>query len=95
MANTETLNVTLPAHMVAQLHEAVAEGAYASSDELVSEALYEWSLRRQGLEEDVDGLRAAWQEAMEDDGPGIPMDEVFDRVEAKSRAMAEEAELVK
>jgi hypothetical protein len=39
------------------------------------------------LEEDVEGIRRALLEVGDDDGPGIPMEEVFDRLEAKFRAL--------
>jgi hypothetical protein len=43
--------------------------------------------QRAGLEDDVEGVRRALHEVDDDDGPGIPMDEVFDRLEAKFRSL--------
>ena len=73
--------------MVALVRRAVETGEYASSSEVVREALRDWShkrtLRQQGMEE----LRRVWQQAMEDNSPGIPADEVLDRLERKYQAI--------
>lgn len=42
----ERLTVTMPADMAALIKEAVAGGDYASSSEVVREALREWKARR-------------------------------------------------
>jgi hypothetical protein len=43
----------------------------------------------------VDLLRSLWQQAREDNTPGIPIDEAFDRLERKYQALvqADEAAL--
>ncbi len=88
MANSETLSVTLAADILAQVREAVAGGEYVSSNDAISDALLEWSARR-GVEAcDSARLKEAWQQAEDHDGPGIPMDQVMDRLEAKYKALA-------
>jgi antitoxin ParD1/3/4 len=46
MAKVETISVALPPEMATALREAVAGGAYASSSEIVNEALRDWHQQR-------------------------------------------------
>jgi antitoxin ParD1/3/4 len=62
MSTIERLTVTLPAEMAALLKTAVKGGDYASTSEVVREALRDWKLKKalqtQALEElrrDIDG----------------------------------------
>jgi len=87
MANAETLNVTLPEEVLVQVRQAVATGEYDSSNEVIHDALQEWSLRR-SLELNADHVKHAWQEALADHAPHVPMDDVFDRLEARYKAIA-------
>jgi len=95
MPQTETLSVALPAEIIAEVRESVEAGEYASSNELVREALQEWSVRRHLEIADVAALRNALEEVDSPDTVYLPMDEVFDRLEAKYKALAQEASLTK
>jgi antitoxin ParD1/3/4 len=55
--------------MAAMLREAVAGGDYASSSEVVREALRLWKLRRDSQAEAVEELRRAWRDGVAS-GPG-------------------------
>ena len=74
MASVEKISIALPPEMVSLVRQAVETGEYASSSEVVRDALRDWShkrtLRQQGIEE----LREVWQQAMEDHSPGVPAD---------------------
>lgn len=88
MANVEKISIALPAEMVAAVREAVATGEFASSSEVVRDALRDWiqkrTLRRQGLDE----LRQVWRQAMENTRPGVPMKDVLSRLERKYRHLS-------
>lgn len=88
MPSIDKISIALPPEMVSLVRQAVETGEYASSSEVVREALRDWShkrtLRQQGLEE----LRRVWRQAVEDKSPGIPADEVLDRLERKYQAIA-------
>ncbi len=88
MPNVEKISIALPPEMVAVLRQAVETGEYASSSEVVRDALRDWtqkrSLRRQGIDE----LRQVWRQAMADKTPGAPVNEVLNRLERKYRALA-------
>ncbi len=85
---TETVTVELPVELLAQVRGAVEHGDYSSSNEAISDALQGWSERRGAEAEDSSWLREAWQEAENDDRPAVPMDEVFDRLKSKYKAMS-------
>jgi antitoxin ParD1/3/4 len=89
MPNVEKISVALPPEMVAVVRQAVEAGEYASSSEVVREALRDWtqkrSLRQQGVEE----LRQLWREALADKTPGTPAEEVLGRLERKYQALAD------
>jgi antitoxin ParD1/3/4 len=46
MAEIERLTITLPSDMAAVVKSAVADGDYASSSEVVREALRDWKMKR-------------------------------------------------
>ncbi len=89
MSTVEKISIALPPEMVAVVRNAVDTGEYASSSEVVRDALRDWtqkrSLRQQGIEE----LRQVWQQAIKDKSPGEPVDDVLDRLERKYQALAD------
>ena len=87
----EKISIALPPEMVHIVRAAVATGEYASSSEVIRDALRDWtykrSLRMQGIAE----LRGVWQEALSDKTPGISADDVLNRLERKYQAIANAA----
>jgi len=88
MLKTETVTVDLPVELLAQVRGAVEDGDYSSSNEAISDALQGWCERRGVVSEDAERLRDAWQEAEADDRPPVPMEEVFDRLKSRYKAMS-------
>jgi antitoxin ParD1/3/4 len=62
MAEIERLSVALPPPMASSIRQAVADGEYASTSEVVRDALRLWQSRRHLLERDADVLRSRWDE---------------------------------
>jgi antitoxin ParD1/3/4 len=95
MAAAEKISIALPPEMVSLVRDAVATGEYASSSEVIRDALRDWThkrtLRQQGLAE----LRELWQEALHDKTPGVTANDVLDRLERKYQAIADAAGMVK
>jgi antitoxin ParD1/3/4 len=87
MATVEKINVAVPAEVAAIVREAVDAGEFASSSEVVGEALLAWSRMRGGREHATGDLRSAWQTAVNESTPGVPADDVLDRLESKYAAM--------
>jgi antitoxin ParD1/3/4 len=84
MANVEKLSVALTAELAELVRHAVESGDYASTSEVVREALREWRLSRQRRQQHVEELRNVWQEGL-NSGPGLHTDMEGIRQEARRR----------
>jgi antitoxin ParD1/3/4 len=89
MSTIEKISIALPAEMVVQLRRAVDAGEYASSSEVVRDALRDWNQKRTLRQQGVEELRKLWNQALEDKTPGTPVNEVFDRLERRYTALAD------
>ena len=58
MAGIERLNITLPADMAAIIRGAVDGGDYASSSEVIHEALRDWKAKRALQLKEMEALKA-------------------------------------
>lgn len=85
MGAIERITVTLPAEMAATLRSTVEGGEYATTSEIVREALRDWSKARDADRRELEELRAMIREGI-DSGPGVPAEEVY----AELRAMIED-----
>jgi antitoxin ParD1/3/4 len=95
MASVEKISIALPPEMVALLRQAVDTGEYASSSEVVRDALRDWTQKRNLRQQGVEELRQMWQQAIQDRKPGVPVEDVLDRLERRYQAMADAADAVK
>ena len=91
MTTAEKISIALPPEMVAIVRSAVATGEYASSSEVIRDALRDWKHKRSLREQGIAELRKVWLEALGDKSPGVPADEVLDRLERKYQAIADAA----
>jgi antitoxin ParD1/3/4 len=83
------ISIALPPEMVNLIREAVETGEYASNSEVVRDALRDWTHKRALRQESVAEIRRAWQEAIENPTPGIPAEEVMERLRRKYQAKAD------
>ena len=58
MSKLERITVTMPAEMAAKLRAAVEEGSYATSSEIVREALRAWVDKQERREASLSAFRA-------------------------------------
>ncbi len=58
MTDIERLTITLPAEMAAIVKGAVADGDYASTSEVVREAIRDWKLKRALQLQELSALKA-------------------------------------
>jgi antitoxin ParD1/3/4 len=65
-SNVERLTVTLTTEMARTVRGVVESGAYASSSEVIREALREWQHKRDSKASRLDQLRAAVQAGLDD-----------------------------
>lgn len=76
MPAVERMTITMPVELAETLRQTVAGGEYASTSEVVREALRDWTRRRDAERQDLEALRAAIRAGL-DSGPGVPADQVF------------------
>jgi antitoxin ParD1/3/4 len=89
MSTIEKISIALPLEMLTIVRQAVEVGEYASSSEVVRDALRDWTLKRNLRLQGVEELRALWQEAIGDKSPAVSAEDVLDRLESKYLALAE------
>ena len=87
MANVEKLSVAVTPEMAALMRMAVEAGEYASTSEVVREALRDWEHRRKQRDQAVEELKRLVQEGI-DSGPSLEGDALFGRLKAKYDQLA-------
>lgn len=85
MPAVERMTITMPAELAETLRQAVTGGEYASTSEVVREALRDWTRRRDVERQDLEALRAAIRAGL-DSGAGLPADQVFAELRARYAA---------
>ncbi|MFK5978072.1 MAG: type II toxin-antitoxin system ParD family antitoxin [Rhizobiaceae bacterium] len=65
MANVEKVSVALSHDLLKMVKDAVNDGGYASTSEVVREALRDWRLRQSLRQAEVERLRQAWQKGLD------------------------------
>ena len=88
MTSIEKISIALPQEMVEQVRDAVDAGEYASSSEVVREALRDWNQKRALRQQGIKELRRVWKQAASDQSPGVAPEMVLDRLERKYRTAA-------
>ncbi len=91
MSNVEKISIALPPEMVSMVRQAVETGEYASSSEVVRDALRDWTQKRSLRQQGIDELRQVWRQALQDGTPGVSAEDVLDRLERKYKALAKAA----
>lgn len=84
-------SVALSPHFEHFIREQVESGRYNNASEVVRAGLRLLEDQQQQASLKLDALRAAIETGLAS-GPGVPADEVFDRLEAKYRSMAGDAQ---
>jgi antitoxin ParD1/3/4 len=64
MASVEKLSVALTNEQVSALKAAVNAGEYATTSEIIREAVRDWQLKRELRQEDIKRLRRKWDEGV-------------------------------
>ncbi|MFM2443987.1 MAG: hypothetical protein RJB09_1173 [Pseudomonadota bacterium] len=84
MANVEKVSIALTTEQLAALRAAVDAGEYATTSEVVREALRDWQLKRELQQDDIRRLRQLWQEGVASGSAG-ELDMAALRIEARDR----------
>ena len=73
MATVEKLSIALTPEFADDIRQAIATGEYASTSEVVRDALRAWKQIRKGREVAIEELRRLWREGI-DSGENQPLD---------------------
>ncbi len=84
MADIHKVSVALTGEQIAALKAAVEAGEYATTSEIVREAIRDWQFKRELRQEDLKRLRQLWNEGVAS-GPAKPLDFAELRREARQR----------
>ena len=87
MPDMRKVSVALTSEQVAALEAAVEAGEYATTGEIVREALRDWQFKQELRRKDVERLRRLWDEGKAS-GPAEPFD--VERTLAAARARLKE-----
>ena len=87
MAGIERLTITLPSDMAAIVKGAVAGGDYASSSEVVREALRDWKMKRMLQQKEMESLKADIDKGLTDLAEGRVQDFDTARIVARGRKL--------
>jgi len=84
MPSVEKLSIALTPDLAALVRQAVEEGGYASTSEVIRDALREWTFKRAYQRQQLNEVRRLWAEGISS-GPGCfsGIDEII--AEAKNR----------
>jgi antitoxin ParD1/3/4 len=69
MADIQKVSIALTGEQVAALKAAVDAGEYATTSEIVREAIRDWQLKREFRQEDIARLRRLWDEGKASGAP--------------------------
>ncbi len=69
MSTVKKLSIALTPEMANEVQAAVSSGDYASSSEVIREALRDWRRKRALHAQEIEELRKLWREGI-DSGPG-------------------------
>ena len=69
MSAVEKLSIALTTEQAALVRQVVENGEYATSSEVIRDALREWKLKRDFQQTEIEELRRLWDEGLRS-GPG-------------------------
>ena len=87
MSEIERLTITLPAEMAATVKGAVEGGDYASSSEVIREALRDWKAKRSTQLQELAALKADIDKGLKDLAEGRVSDFDKDRIVKRGKKL--------
>ena len=80
MSAAEKISITLTPEMNRVIKKRVEAGDFASSSELIREALRVWQRREEVHEEKLATIRGKLQSSLDDPRPSVSLDSAFERL---------------
>ena len=90
MSTIERMTITMPADMAAVLKGAVETGDYASTSEVVREAIRDWKAKRSLHLQELTALKAEIEKGLDDLAAGRVHEFDADRIVARGRQLLAE-----
>ncbi|MDR3510585.1 MAG: type II toxin-antitoxin system ParD family antitoxin [Caulobacteraceae bacterium] len=90
MATVEKLSIALTPEFAADIREAIAAGDYASTSEVIRDALRAWKQARQGRAVAIEELRRLWRDGT-GSGESAPLDAEDIKRRGRERLAARQA----
>jgi len=87
MGKVEKVSIALTSEQLAALRAVVEAGEYATTSEVVREALRDWQMKRELQQDDIRRLRRLWQDGINSGSAG-ELDMTTLRQEARARLAA-------
>lgn len=84
MSDVRKISVAMTGEQIEALKAAVDSGEYATTSEIIREAIRDWQFKRDLRRKDIERLRQLWDEG-KSSGPAKPLDFNELRVEARRR----------
>lgn len=92
MSNVEKISVALTTQQAAMLRDAVGTGAYATTSEIVREAVRDWSAKWEARQADTRRLSELWNEGKTSGRPtAIDFDKLREEARQDLRAVQKHA----
>ena len=88
MDQAEKISITITSDMLRTIRETVESGEYASTSEVLRDAVRIWQRERQEHVERLAAIRARIRRSLDDTRPTLSMDDVDTRLEALFAATA-------
>lgn len=82
MSQVEKISIALTKPQINILKSAVKAGEYASTSEIIREALCDWELKQELRRDDISRLRQAWDEGI---SSGAPRELNFETIRAEGK----------
>jgi len=88
MSSVERMTITLTSEMAHLVKSALDEGGYASSSEVIREALRDWKIKRELQTERIAALRAEIAQGMADVASGRTVEPNLDRIVQRGKKLS-------
>lgn len=82
MSQVEKISIALPSYMIESIKEAVESGAYATTSEVIRDAMRDWQYKRALSVYGLAELQRMVQEGI-DSGPSVSIEDVRSRLKAR------------
>lgn len=85
MQPAEKISITMPPEMMRLIRDSIEAGEYASTSEVLRDAMRAWLRQREEHQERLESIRARVRQSLDDPRPSVPMEEAEENLERYMR----------